>query len=199
MLSNNDPNFWEQRYHEGTTPWDLAQAAPYFASLLNSPSAPQPGRTAVLGCGRGYDAVLFADRGFEVIGFDFAASAIVDATCLAQERGSSAQFLQRDIFELAAEFPSSFDYIVEHTCFCAIPVEKRRFYVKLVHSLLRPGGELIGLFFTHSRLGGPPFGVTPAEIREYFEGKFQILSLAPVTNSVAARQGEEHFGCFRRL
>lgn len=199
MLSNNDPNFWEQRYHEGTTPWDLAQAAPYFASLLNSPSAPQPGRTAVLGCGRGYDAVLFADRGFEVIGFDFAASAIVDATCLAQERGSSAQFLQRDIFELAAEFPSSFDYIVEHTCFCAIPVEKRRFYVKLVHSLLRPGGELIGLFFTHSRLGGPPFGVTPAEIREYFEGKFQILSLTPVTNSVPARQGEEHFGYFRRL
>ena len=98
--------------------------------MLNSPSASQLDRTAGLGCGRGYDAVLFADRGFEVIGFDFAASAIVDATCLAQERGSSAQFLQRDIFELAAEFPSHFDYIVEHTCFCAIPVEKRNFYVK---------------------------------------------------------------------
>ena len=199
MLSNDDPNFWEQRYQEGTTPWDLGQPAPYFVSLLNSPSAIHPGRTAVLGCGRGYDAVLFADRGFEVIGFDFAASGIVDATCLAQETGSSAQFLQRDIFELAAEFPSNFDYIVEHTCFCAIPVEKRTFYVKLVHSLLPPGGELIGVFFTHSRLGGPPFGVTPAEIRKYFEDDFEILSLEPVTNSVPARQGEEHFGRFRRI
>jgi len=194
MQSITESIYWEQRYQEQTTRWDLGQAAPAFVSLLNSEKKPNPGRTAVLGCGRGYDGLLFAEHGFEVIGFDFAPSAIAQATSLAQATNSTAKFLQRDIFDLAREFPHAFDCVVEHTCFCAIPPERRGEYVQLVRSLLRPEGELIALFFTHTRPGGPPFGSTPAEIRQYFEADFEILSLEPVLNSVPSRQGEEHIG-----
>lgn len=197
MQSTTDSSYWEQRYQEKTTRWDLGQAAPAFVSLLNSQPTLSPGRTAVLGCGRGYDALLFAENGFEVLGFDFAPSAIAEATSLAQAAGSTATFLQRDIFDLATEFPQNFDYVVEHTCFCAIPPERRPEYVQLVRSLLRPKGELIALFFTHNRPGGPPFGSTPTEIVQYFEADFEILSLEPVANSVPSRQGEEHIGRFR--
>lgn len=197
MQSTTDSSYWEQRYQEKTTRWDLGQAAPAFVSLLNSQPTLSPGRTAVLGCGRGYDALLFAENGFEVLGFDFAPSAIAEATSLAQAAGSSAKFLQRDIFDLATEFPQDFDYVVEHTCFCAIPPERRPEYVQLVRFLLRPKGELIALFFTHNRPGGPPFGSTPTEIVQYFEADFEILSLEPVANSVPSRQGEEHIGRFR--
>ena len=197
MQSTTDSSYWEQRYQEKTTRWDLGQAAPAFVSLLNSQETLTPGRTAVLGCGRGYDALLFAEHGFEVVGFDFAPSAIAEATSLAQAAGSTAKFLQRDIFDLAMEFPQDFDYVVEHTCFCAIPLERRPEYVQLVRSLLRPKGELIALFFTHNRPGGPPFGSTPAEIVQYFEADFEILSLESVANSVPSRQGEEHIGYFR--
>ncbi len=198
MSEFESPSFWEQRYQEGTTRWDIGQPAPAFVNLLNSPGAPADGRVAVLGCGRGYEALLFASRGFEVVGFDFAPSAIAAATRLARDAGISARFLQRDIFDLVDEFTGYFDFVVEHTCFCAILPEKRPEYVRLVHSLLRPGGILIGLFFTHSRAGGPPFGVTPAEIEKYFSGYFDILSLEPPAESVPARQGEEHFALFRR-
>lgn len=198
MASVGNSDFWENRYQEGTTRWDLGQAAPPLVSLLSSPAlSPPSGRVAVLGCGRGYDALLFAAHGFEVMGFDFAPSAIADATALAQAAGSSAQFLQRDIFDLPAEFSSCFDYVVEHTCFSAIDPDKRPAYVQLVRSILKPQGEVIGIFFTHSRPGGPPFGVTPAQIRQYFETDFEILSLVPVTNSVPERRGEEHLGRFR--
>jgi cyclopropane fatty-acyl-phospholipid synthase-like methyltransferase len=197
MQSTTDSSYWEQRYQEKTTRWDLGQAAPAFVSLLNSQETLTPGRTAVLGCGRGYDALLFAEHGFEVVGFDFAPSAIAEATSLVQAAGSTAKFLQRDIFDLATEFPQDFDYVVEHTCFCAIPLERRPEYVQLVRSLLRPKGELIALFFTHNRSGGPPFGSTPTEIVQYFEADFEILSLESVANSVPSRQGEEHIGRFR--
>jgi SAM-dependent methyltransferase len=197
MQSITESIYWEQRYQEQTTRWDLGQAAPAFVSLLNSEKKPNPGRTAVLGCGRGYDGLLFAEHGFEVIGFDFAPSAIAQATSLAQATNSTAKFLQRDIFDLAREFPHAFDCVVEHTCFCAIPPERRGEYVQLVRSLLRTEGELIALFFTHTRPGGPPFGSTPAEIRQYFEADFEILSLEPVLNSVPSRQGEEHIGRLR--
>ena len=198
LLNVEAVSFWEQRYQEGTTGWNLGQAAPPFVSFLNTPQALSPGRTAVLGCGEGYDALLFASKDFEVIGFDFAPSAIAAANYLAEVAGISTQFLQRDIFDLADEFASYFNYVIEHTCFCAILPGRRPAYVELVRNLLRPNGELIGLFFTHSRAGGPPFGVTPAQIEEYFAADFELLSLVPAANSVPSRQGEEHFGRFRR-
>jgi SAM-dependent methyltransferase len=194
MQSITDASNWEERYQSQTPPWDLGEAAPAFKSLLNSENKPEPGKTAVLGCGRGYDAVLFAEFGFEVIGFDFAPTAITDSISLAQKSQITAQFLQRDIFDLKTEFPQQFDYVVEHTCFCAIPLERRTEYVQLVRSILRPNGKLIALFFTHNRPGGPPFGSTPAEIRQYFEADFEFLFLDPVVNSVPSRQGEEHLG-----
>jgi methyl halide transferase len=188
--------YWEQRYQEGTTRWDIGKAAPPFVSFLQS-SPPPAGRVAVLGCGRGYDAILFAQFGFEVVGFDFADLAITEATALAKSIDSQVKFLQRDIFDLPAEFPNNFNYVVEHTCFCAIDPAMRPNYVQVVKSILKPQGELIGLFFTHNRLGGPPYGATPEEIEDYFQANFEIISLKPAINSVSERQGEEHLGQFR--
>lgn len=190
--------FWDDRYQKQDIPWDLNQPAPAFVSFLDSPQSPQPGDTAVLGCGTGNDALLFAQRGFTVTGFDFAPGAIAVAADRVREMNVKAKFLQRDIFTLGAEFPEKFDYLVEHTCFCAILPEQRDRYVEIARSLLKPQGLFLGIFFTHSRPGGPPFGTTPEEIDRYFQPAFQILSLVPVENSIPRRLGEEHFGVFQR-
>jgi SAM-dependent methyltransferase len=191
------PEFWEGRYQEGTDRWDLGQPAPPFISLLQSQDVPEPGRMAVLGSGKGHDALWFASQGFEVIGFDFAPSAIAESTAAAQARGLSAQFLQRDIFALPQEFAETFNYVLEHTCYCAILPSQRAAYVSLVRSLLKPGGELIALFWAHSQPGGPPFGTTVAEIRQQFEEAFAIESLQLAIDSVPSRQNEEYLGRFR--
>jgi methyl halide transferase len=196
MVTVANSQYWENRYIEGTTGWDLGQAAPPFVGLLDSAAAPKPGKIAVLGAGSGYDALLFAARGFEVIGFDFAPSAIASATELAQNNDISAQFLQRNIFDLPSEFPHYFDYVLEHTCFCAIDPGDRQSYVQLVKSLLKPDGEFIGLFWAHNQPGGPPFGTTTTEIRQYFEPDFTINSLTLASNSVPQRQGQEYLGRF---
>ncbi len=183
-------DYWEQRYQDGRTGWDLGQPAPPFVRLLDSDQSPTPGRMAVLGAGRGYDALLFADRGFEVVGFDLAPSAIATATQQAQARHLSAQFLQRNIFELQPEFAGQFDYVLEHTCFCAIDPSQRTDYVQVVHTLLHPGGELIALFWAHQMPGGPPFGATVDELHQRFTPFFDILQFAPAANSVAGRENE---------
>jgi SAM-dependent methyltransferase len=192
-----NPLYWEERYQIGTDRWDLGQPAPPLIDLLESAAAPPPGKMIVLGSGRGHDALWFASRGFEVMGVDFAPSAIASATTTAQANRLAAQFLQRDIFDLIPEFAHKFDYVLEHTCFCAIALEQRSAYVKLVHDLLRPGGELIALFWAHSRPGGPPFGTNPTEITQLFAPYFDRMSLEPVLNSVPGRQHEEYLGRFR--
>jgi methyl halide transferase len=193
-----NPSYWEDRYQQGTTRWDLGQPAPPFVSWLSAQPAPLKGRAIALGCGRGYEALLFAAHGLQVVGVDFAPSAVATAQALAEQQGLSAQFIQRDIFELLPEFASSFDYVIEHTCFCAIDPAQRPAYVQLVRQLLQPGGEVLALFFTHTRPGGPPFGSTTEEIRQLFAADFQILELVPAHNSVPERQGEEHWGHLRR-
>jgi len=184
------PAAWEQRYQEKRTGWDLGQPAPPFVDLLNQPTAPKPGTMAVLGSGYGYDAVLFAEHGFEVMGFDYAPSAIATANKMAQ--GKKAQFRQQDIFELVPEFANSFQYVLEYTCFCAIQPNLRSQYVELVANLLQPKGELIALFWTHDRLGGPPFGSSPQELHQLFEQHFEILSFKLATNSIRSRENEEY-------
>ncbi|MFN5471168.1 MAG: methyltransferase domain-containing protein, partial [Pseudanabaena sp.] len=172
MLPTTDPQYWEQRYQEDTAKWDIGMAAPPFASLLASTKAPIAGKTAVIGCGQGHDAILFAKHGFDTIGFDFAPSAIALGQKLSQTMEISMQFLQRDIFELPQEFPTSFDYAIEHTCFCAIRPEQRSDYVKMVRSILNPTGELIALFWAHNRPDGPPFGTKLEEIQDLFSASF---------------------------
>lgn len=199
--------FWETRYQEGTDRWDLGQAAPPFSSLLASDAAPAPGRLIALGSGRGHDALLFAERGFEVVGVDFAPSAVAEAQSLAIARQLNAEFIQRDIFELASStsgdasdvsFAGQFDYVLEHTCFCAIAPHQRSDYVELVHRLLRPGGELIALFWAHNREGGPPYGSSPDGIRDLFGPRFRLTQLEQAPNSVAARYPDEYLGRFQK-
>lgn len=193
------PDFWEGRYQEGTPRWDLGQAAPPLVHYLTQPDAPKPGRAIVLGCGRGYDAVFLAQQGFEVVGVDFAPTAIAAATQLAAAAGVDAQFMQRDIFGLLPEYAQRFDYVVEHTCFCALAPELRDRYVTLAHDLLKPHGHYIGLFFTHNRPGGPPFGIQPETIRNLFSPQFEIIFLTETPHSVPARLGEEHLGNFQKV
>ena len=58
-------------------------------------------RIAVPGAGRGHDARLLARRGYRVWGFDWAPSAIAEATRLAAADGVDVAFEARDVFTLA--------------------------------------------------------------------------------------------------
>jgi SAM-dependent methyltransferase len=201
MATADTPNlssdFWEARYQEGSSPWDLGQPAPGFQTWVQQ-QTPNGERLLVLGCGRGHDALLFAQSGFDVVGVDYAATAIAAATAAAEAQNLPARFLQRDIFDLLPEFADQFDFVAEHTCFCAIDPGLRDRYGDLVHGLLKPGGQLIGVFFTHQRPGGPPFGTTPDEVRQRFGRRLTLQSLTPVLNSIPRRAGEEHFGIFQK-
>jgi methyl halide transferase len=188
---------WEQKYQDSQERWNLGCPAPPFINLLVSDKVPKPGRMAVLGCGSGQDALLFSMAGFDVMGFDFAPSAINRASTVAKARELNAQFLQRNIFDLKTEFSHSFDYVLEHTCFCAINPTDRSQYVQVVRNLLRPHGQLIALFYTHSCSGGPPFGVRPQEIQDEFTPYFDTILFKPAKDSIDRRQGEEYLAIFQ--
>ncbi|MBI3964070.1 MAG: methyltransferase domain-containing protein [Chloroflexi bacterium] len=194
----SDPAFWEERFQTGTTFWDLGRPAPPLVGLLRRADAPTPGRAAVLGCGAGHDAILFALHGFDVTGFDFAPSAIATAQANARRLRASVRFELADLFDLGRAYPGRFDYVVEHTCFSAIDPTRRPEYVAVVRDILRSGGELLAVFFAHPWPGGPPFTTTAAEINDLFGADFDIQHLDVAQDSVEARRGYELTGTLRR-
>src|SRR4051812_37427191 len=113
----SESGFWEARYREGRDGWDLGQPAPPFVDLLAGADAPAPGRLVALGCGRGYDAVLFAQHGFDVTAVDFAPSAINAAHHTAEKAGVQIDFVEHDLFTLDGSYNGRFRYVLEHTCF----------------------------------------------------------------------------------
>ena len=194
-----DLNFWQSRYDSGNTPWDLGQASPHFIALLQSePSWLKAGKMAVVGTGRGHDAALFAEAGFEVVGFDYAPGAILEAQA---RYGQFARFQQANIFELAdphSPWAGEFDYVLEHTCFCAILPSEREAYVKSVKNLLKPDGLLIGVFWEHNDEDGPPFSTTEAHLRQAFGADFELVSIQEVPPA-RNRDGVERLVVLRRL
>lgn len=194
--------FWEELYQNQNTPWDLTSFAPPLKTFLDSPYKVSPGTIAVLGCGTGYDALLFAQYGFEVVAFDFAPSAIAATRAKFEQAGvfnKSAFVIQRDIFDLH-QYNGRFDYVLEHTCFCAIHPARRKTYEFIVRDLLKPTGKLIALWWLLDRQGsGPPFSCSKSEIFDLFSDDFKFDIVHDPTDSVAARKGQELFTLMSRV
>jgi SAM-dependent methyltransferase len=191
MSDVNSPSFWEESYRSGRTGWDIGMPTPVFQRLAESEIF-SPGKMLVICAGRGYDARLFARRGFQVTAVDFADQAVKEMQSMLNP-DLSMEVIQADLFDLPAFMQAEFDYILEYTCFCAIDPQRRTDYIESVSSLLKPGGYYIALAFPIAqRTGGPPFLVTPDELIDPLGDRgFELITREIPGDSVPGREGIE--------
>ena len=181
---------WETLYQNGEAGWDKGAPAPGLLAFLAE--MPLTGRVLVPGCGRGHDVRALAVAGAEeVIGLDLAPSAISEA-----KPAPNTRYVLGDLFALPPEFDGVFDAVFEHTCFCAIPRERRDDYVAAVAGALKPGGLLVGVFYLNPRdnpdpLLGPPFNATLEELDTRFAPHFTLLRSEAPTAAFEGREGRE--------
>ena len=198
MFQEDNFQFWEDIYFDDDAGWDLSGVTPVFESIAQDLN---PGELCIVGCGRGYDAIMFSKRGFDVTAVDFAPSPIRSVKNMAIESSLNINILQEDIFSLSPKYDKKFDYVIEQTCFCAIHPERRLEYEKLVHAILKPGGELIGLWFPLDKTledGGPPWGTSILEIKSIFNDGWKIEREEFQDISVDSRQDREKLIIFRK-
>ena len=191
MATVNSPEFWESLYGRPRQPWDLGQPTPTLVDFVEA-TPPPTGRVAVPGCGRGYDVRYLAARGYAAVGFDFSPRVVTAARALARMEGTSIDVEQRDVFELAREYPGAFDGAWEYTCYCAVDPARRAEYVGAIAAILRPGGWLLACFFpVHGAWVPPPYPVDLDEMRRLLEPSFAIEREFEPARSPAGRQGFE--------
>jgi SAM-dependent methyltransferase len=205
-LSESSPD-WDSLYREEHTPWDRGDPAPPLLEWLASRPGAVTGRVLVPGCGRGHDVRALASQPGveEVVGLDFSPTAVSLASALS--RFASERYVLGDLFALEDSHRGGYEWIWEHTCFCAIDPARRVDYVSSVHSALRPGGSLLGVFYLdpyddeHQPGEGPPHGSTLEELAALFEGEghFKIEESFVPANAFPGREGKERIVKMRRL
>jgi methyl halide transferase len=151
---NNPVDFWEERYRTATTPWDRGGVSPALLQWLGSGEL-LPCRILVPGCGRGYEVLELARRGFEVVALDFAPSAVTHLQSELAVAGLAAEVAEANALTWSAR--SAFDAIYEQTCLCALPPKQWQAYEAQLHRWLRARGKLFALFMQTNRDGGPPY------------------------------------------
>jgi SAM-dependent methyltransferase len=189
---------WDELYLSKNTPWEKGAAAPPLLEWLRK-RGPLNGEVLVPGCGYGHDvrAIAAASSESVVIGIDIATTALKEA--LKYPSVGREVFQAADIFALPESLQNRFDWVVEHTCFCAIQPERRVDYVKMAVSALKPSGSLLAIFYLNPwdaedeipEDGGPPFGVTKEELDTLFKSHFVLVEELRPTIAYPGREGRE--------
>jgi methyl halide transferase len=163
---------WEARYQAHDMPWEKGAPSPGLVDFLaGHPSLPR-GTVLAPGCGTGHDVRAWAAAGFAATGCDLAPSAIRLAAEKTAAAGLSAQFILADFLSDAGM--DSYDWIFEHTLFCAIDPARRGDYVGAVLRRLKPGGAYLAVNYLIPDTDGPPFGTTRAELMDRFSPHFHL-------------------------
>jgi len=148
-------------------------------------------------CGKSLDMLYLHRLGHPVIGVELseiAVEAFFVENHLSFERTQSGnlqeftgtgtalgiRLLAGDLFDLETAQTGPLTGFYDRASLIALPPETRQQYVDKLASLLPVGavGLLIGLSYDPSKMSGPPFSVSDAEVQTLFAQDFQITELA---------------------
>ena len=185
---NKDAEYWENRYSNDKTGWDMHQISPplkhYFNQLQDKDI-----KILIPGCGNAYEAEYLIDLGFtDVHVLDIAIQPLINL----QTRIGKSNALHIHHTEFF-EFYDSFDLIIEQTFFCALKPDLRSAYADKMKELLNKNGRLVGLLFDFPLVSGPPYGGNINEYYSYFEHHFFIKTFQRAYNSYHKRFSKEIF------
>jgi len=191
MKQSLNAKYWDDRYLDNDSPWDMGQVSPplkaYFDQLNNKEIS-----ILIPGAGNAYEAEYLVNNGFtNVFVCDYAAAPLQNLLerC---PKIKAENLLQEDFFKMENK---RFDLIVEQTFFCAIDPSLRKKYFEKMHELLNVKGKLAGLLFDDENLNEdkPPFKGTKEEYKEYFKDLFIPKVYETAHNSLKPRTGRELF------
>ncbi len=181
---------WDEAYARRETPWEKGQPHPALVDYLAA-EGPLPGEIFVPGCGSGHDVRALSTAENHVVGVDIAPRAIAKASNRSPVAGE--EYFCADLFALPARFEGSFDWVFEHTCFCAIDPSRRTDYVKAIVRLLPPGGRMLAIFFLNPdhQEDGPPYRVSREELEDFFGSYFTVEKEWVPERTHPGREGRE--------
>lgn len=181
--------FYELGYRFFRMPWEMGPRQE-LVDLVQSARI-SPGRAIDLGCGTGSNAIFLAQHGFQVVGIDYAASAIEKARRKAREANVDVRFLIDDLTGLRNGL-GTFDFLLDYGTLDDLQPKDRDLYVENLLRLTHPGSQYLlwcfewpirwweRLVFEHGPFGA--MALEPGEAESRFAPYLEIELIASKTN-----------------
>ena len=186
---NLNKDFWEQRYQNNQTGWDLGAPSPsltaYFDQLEDKDL-----RILIPGAGNAYEIDYLWKQGFKNVEVLDISSRPLENLKERLPDFPKENILLKDFFH----HQGAYDLIVEQTFFCALNPNLRLKYVSKMNELLNEQGKLVGLLFNcNFNAEHPPYGGSVSEYQELFNDSFAMKTMETSYNSIQPRKGSEVF------
>lgn len=187
-MNNLDATYWNNRYLNQETSWNLFAVSPPLKAYFEQLSS-KNARILIPGCGNAYDAECLIALGFTNITLIDIAEEAIKTMREKFANEPSIRVLHQDFFAL----DETFDLVIEQTFFCALDPSLRSKYVAKMHEILVPKGKIVGVMFNKQFAKNPPFGGNIEEYQALFSPLFTIKTMLPCYNSVETRADTELF------
>ena len=167
---------FNQAYETHTAPWVIGEPQPAVIALERTGRI--RGRVLDAGCGLGEHTIMLAGLGYDVLGIDYAPSAVEQARENAAAKGVAARFAVADAMDLPAD--GGYDTVVDSALFHVFGDDDRPRYVASLHGALTPGGYAHVLALSDAGRGFGP-EVSEAKVRAAFADGWELEALDTVT------------------
>lgn len=177
---------WDGTYREegpfiGPPPWNIGEAQPEFATLIDAGRI--HGDVLDVGCGHAELALKLAAKGHAVVGIDISQTAIDAATATAKKRGlANATFVRADVTSFSG-FDGRFSTVMDSTLFHSLPVEHRDSYLRAMLRAASPGAHYFVLVFARGAFkSDSPLGdsfVDEEELRAAVSKYWEVTEIRP--------------------
>jgi len=188
-----ESRYWDSRWQEGQTGWDLGGPHPLLGDLIGRATAfglAADARIFIPGCGRAHDGIWLVRHGYRVVAADFAPRAVAAARQNAADLVASGSLKASDAAHMtfrvedAATCPEAdqggFQGVFDRAMFCALRPELRGAYIEALAARLQKHGLFMSLLFSDiaptpqkPKGSGPPFEVTESAVSDQLSPWFE--------------------------
>jgi SAM-dependent methyltransferase len=167
---------FDDAYKTKTAPWVIGEPQPAVVDLERTGRIHSP--VLDVGCGTGEHTILLTRLGYDVLGVDYAPSAVDQARANAAEKGVDARFEVADAMNLGGA--PGYATIVDSALFHIFDDADRLRYVRSLHRVCRPGAPVHVLALSDKGRGfGPQVGED--DIRGAFGDGWELEALDETT------------------
>lgn len=133
---------WNQR-HQAASPWDSGRPCAELQRVIQEfPIA--PGRALEVGCGNGRNAVMLAERGFEVTATDISGEALQQGQAAARAAGAAVRFIQSDVLKLP-DLGAPFPFVLDRGLYQHTRATDRSGFERLLERVTAPGSVYLAM------------------------------------------------------
>lgn len=184
-------DFWHQRWQTNQIGFHLAEANPLLVQHFSSLNLQQDARIFLPLCGKTVDIDWLLAQGYQVVGAELSQIAIDDlfshlhVTPTIIKQGDILHYsapnidvFVGDIFKVTPVMLGKVDAVYDRAALVALPETMRAQYTAHLVALTHAAPQLLICFVYDQPLqAGPPFSVTPEEVKQHYQPHYDATLL----------------------